>query len=444
MVCELQFISPKLDVEIADAMAIAIAISNPITSCDFRDAQTVMLNLTSEVYGPARCGGKSSRLNKLFKIPTLIHLQLGLSLPRLPIHVSRTYSVLFSQSRKTSDYYYHMYRRYNAFKMKVLGDDTNTGQERIEVIRTGIQNFLSEEKKNTEKQLDNKSEAPLTDTGGQSNTSESLQQRNISSPATVEDILDATPLTGNNPLPILVDSVKKKKMTKKRKSYSVKELKLSYALELTKQRGKYTKDKKNNRPISRIIEEMIGGKLVELVMKQGKYNGTINGKLYLSIRTGIFIQDLICNCGCSLEKMPIIVSTVIRMLFGNVDAASMKKIVKCTKTYTTSSERSAALVKENTSSAFLIRDNESSILNAYLIVDVTNKGNKNLVAKLYNYGDGIVRLGALNLDNTGTKYNIINGHSTKSQAFSLMVHPSLFLCALRPQQHMVLVFNTDC
>ena len=228
MVCELQFISPKLDVEIANAMAIAIAMSNPITHCDFRDAQTIMLDLTSEVYGPARCGGKSSRLSKLFKIPTLVHLQLGLSLPRLRIHVSRTYSVLFSQSRKTSDYYYHMYRRYNAYKMKVLGDDTNIGQERIEVIRTGIQNFLSEERTNTEKQLDNNSEAPLTYTDGQSKTFECLQQRNISSPATVEDIMVAIPLIDNNPLPILVDSVKKKKM-KKRKSYSVKELKLSYA-----------------------------------------------------------------------------------------------------------------------------------------------------------------------------------------------------------------------
>jgi hypothetical protein len=153
---------------------------------------------------------------------------------------------------------------------------------------------------------------------------------------------------------------------------------------------------------------MIGDKLVDLVIKQSKYYDIINGKLCLSIRTGIFIQDLISNCGCSLEKMPIIIGTVLRMLFGNIDAMSMKKIVKCTKTYTTSSERSAALIREQSSSTFIIRNNESSILNAYLIMDATNKGNKNLVAKLYNYvrGDGVVRLGALNLDNTGTNYNM--------------------------------------
>ena len=70
---------------------------------------------------------------------------------------------------------------------------------------------------------------------------------------------------------------------------------------------------------------MIGDKLVELVMKQSKYYDIINGKLCLSIRTGVFIQDLISNCGCNLEKMLIIIGTVLRMLFGDIDVVSMKK-----------------------------------------------------------------------------------------------------------------------
>ena len=54
MVSELRFISPKLDKEIANIMAIAIAMSSSVTHCDFRDAQTIMLDLTIEVYGVDR------------------------------------------------------------------------------------------------------------------------------------------------------------------------------------------------------------------------------------------------------------------------------------------------------------------------------------------------------------------------------------------------------
>ena len=64
MVSELRSISPKLDEEIANAMAIAIAMSSPATHCDFRDAQTIMLDLTSEVYGVDRRDGKSNRLTR--------------------------------------------------------------------------------------------------------------------------------------------------------------------------------------------------------------------------------------------------------------------------------------------------------------------------------------------------------------------------------------------
>ena len=117
---------------------------------------------------------------------------------------------------------------------------------------------------------------------------------------------------------------------------------------------------------------------------------------------------MISNCGCSLEKMPIIIETVLKMLFGDIDKISIKKIVKASSTYSNSAERTAALVKRMSSDHFLVRDNNSTILNSCIIMDATNKGNKSLVAKLYNYvcNDGIVRLGAFNVDNTGMKQNI--------------------------------------
>jgi hypothetical protein len=284
--------------------------------------------------------------------------------------------------------------------MKVLGDDTNVGEELIELIRNNIQNLLAEEREIIALRRNGNIVSETTTLG-------SLQQLGISVPAMV-GVLNAPLLTDPIDTSVLTNSAKKTNSIKKRNRSSIKEVTLSYELKKMKQKENYRKKIYIRRPINQIIEEMIGDKLVDLVIKQSKYYDIINGKLCLSIRTGIFIQDLISNCGCSLEKMPIIIGTVLRMLFGNIDAMSMKKIVKCTKTYTTSSERSAALIREQSSSTFIIRNNESSILNAYLIMDATNKGNKNLVAKLYNYvrGDGVVRLGALNLDNTGTNYNM--------------------------------------
>ena len=45
-------------------MAIAIAMSSPITYCDFRDAETIMHDLRSVVYGSVHRDGKSNRLKR--------------------------------------------------------------------------------------------------------------------------------------------------------------------------------------------------------------------------------------------------------------------------------------------------------------------------------------------------------------------------------------------
>lgn len=97
------------------------------------------------------------------------------------------------------------------------------------------------------------------------------------------------------------------------------------------------------------------------------------------------------------------------MLFGDVDERSIRSIVKATSTYSNSAERTAALVKRMSCGHFLVRDNASAILNSYLIINATNKGNKSLVAKLFNdvCADGIVRLGSSNVDNTVIKHDIV-------------------------------------
>ena len=103
------------------------------------------------------------------------------------------------------------------------------------------------------------------------------------------------------------------------------------------------------------------------------------------------------------------IEIVLKMLFGDVDERSIRSIVKATSTYSNSAERTAALVKRMSSSHFLVRDNASTILNSYLIMNATNKGNKSLAEKLFNYvcADGIMRLGSSNVDNTGIKHDIV-------------------------------------
>ena len=227
MVSELQFIPPKLDEDIANAMAIAIAMSSPITYCDFRDAETIVHDLTGLVYGSVRRNGKSNRFKQVFTIPNLAHLQLGLSLHCLREYISRTHTVLFLQSRKKSDFFHYLHRQYNAYKTKVLGDDTNVGEELIELIRNNIQNLLAEEREIIALQRNGNNVGETTTLG-------SLQQLDISVPAMV-GVLDALLLTDPNDTSVLTNSAKKTNSMKKRNRSSIKEVTLSYELKKLKQ-----------------------------------------------------------------------------------------------------------------------------------------------------------------------------------------------------------------
>lgn len=108
--------------------------------------------------------------------------------------------------------------------------------------------------------------------------------------------------------------------------------------------------------------------------------------------------------------MSLMIELVLQMLFGDIDKDSLKQIAKAPVTYSRASERTAVIIRSVSTSRFLIRNNELSILNAYLIMDATNKGNKSLVAKLFNYisYDGVVRLGSFTMDNTGEFHFHVN------------------------------------
>ena len=168
----------------------------------------------------------------------------------------------------------------------------------------------------------------------------------------------------------------------------------------------YIRKKENKRkeePTINVEKIAMGEKLTQLVAEAGVFTEIINGKETLSILTGLLIQDLRSNCGCSLTKMPIIISTVLTMFFGLVDVESFTSLLRSSDTYSLASERTAELVIYNGKRRFIDRLAEDAILNAYLILDASNKKNKGLVAKPINYvsNDGVVRLGSLQIDNTG-------------------------------------------
>ena len=266
--------------------------------------------------------------------------------------------------------------------MKVVGDDTNVGQEHIENIKNNINKFLADER------------LFFPNSSADCIPSSPARLKNISSPIVNQLI------TPNNVETLRV--IRKRSSSCNRSS--IKENKRSSVLKRLRSQLQYSQSKNSSKG-SALKEESIGEILNKLIATQDEYYKIINGKSCMSVRTGLHVQDMISNCGCSLEKMPIIIETVLKMLFGDIDETSIKKIVKASSTYSNSAERSASLVKKMSSDHFLVRDNNSTILNSYLIMDATNKGNKSMVAKLYNYvsNDGIARLGAFNVDNTGMK-----------------------------------------
>ena len=52
----------------------------------------------------------------------------------------------------------------------------------------------------------------------------------------------------------------------------------------------------------------------------------INNKECMLIISGIIIGDLISTCGSSMEKLPLIIESVLNLLFGKIDLESINLI----------------------------------------------------------------------------------------------------------------------
>jgi hypothetical protein len=153
------------------------------------------------------------------------------------------------------------------------------------------------------------------------------------------------------------------------------------------------------------IEESIGSKLLNLIKEVGSYTEQINGEECMSIVSGLLIQDLISNCGCSVEKLPMIIGTVLTTLLGELDEETYSTIVKSHNTYALASERTALLAVLEVRKRFVDREAENRVLYAWLILDASNKKGKGCVGKIVIIVgfDGVVRQLALRLDTTVTK-----------------------------------------
>jgi hypothetical protein len=88
----------------------------------------------------------------------------------------------------------------------------------------------------------------------------------------------------------------------------------------------------------------IGNKVAQLIAEAKVYTENVNGEECVSIVSGLHIQDLISNSGCSVEKSPMIIGTVVSMLFGEIGDANYSAIVKSHNTYAIASERTSLLI----------------------------------------------------------------------------------------------------
>jgi hypothetical protein len=149
----------------------------------------------------------------------------------------------------------------------------------------------------------------------------------------------------------------------------------------------------------------IGNKVAQLIAEAKVYTENVNGEECVSIVSGLHIQDLISNAGCSVEKLPMIIGTVVSMLFGDIGDANYSAIVKSHNTYAIASERTSLLVVTEISKRFIDRTADDRVMYSTLILDASNKKGKGCVGKIVIFVgiDGVVKQLALRLDTTVTK-----------------------------------------
>lgn len=105
-------------------------------------------------------------------------------------------------------------------------------------------------------------------------------------------------------------------------------------------------------------QEQVAELVLEAVKKAGVLTSKLHGKDTLSVSAGLLVQDLISNGNVPIEKLPIVVTDVVTMIFGVLPASALDVVVKASSTYTVSAERTMDLIKKD--GARLFTDGEGN------------------------------------------------------------------------------------
>lgn len=145
----------------------------------------------------------------------------------------------------------------------------------------------------------------------------------------------------------------------------------------------------------------------------------MRGQETLTFHSGFAVQRLLSLGGCSNEKLPMIIATVLQMFFGNLDKAIFNKLVKSSPTYGTASDRVMHVFTLDAARVWGSADvsPEEAVLQAALCMDASNKSSKDMVIKLISYTNGVdeVRLKALKTDIVHSKKSLLGAdHTYKS------------------------------
>jgi hypothetical protein len=162
----------------------------------------------------------------------------------------------------------------------------------------------------------------------------------------------------------------------------------------------------------------VAGLVQEAVKSADVLKSKINYQQALSLHTGMLVQSLRSMCNVSLEKMPLVIATVLTMLFGLLPLALFKSLVPASSTLDASANRASHYLGERVTRLFT-SDLPVAFICATLILDASNKGEKDLVCKVV-VGlcyDLVVRYTLLNTDRTITSKSLGGSHLTTESLY---------------------------
>lgn len=101
------------------------------------------------------------------------------------------------------------------------------------------------------------------------------------------------------------------------------------------------------------------------------FRESINGVKLLALASGLFLSDLNSNCNVALEQLPMVLTNVLHLWFGEVDERVMKILFPCSELCSIAIERSHHASHDTKKTTLA-----TSITCATLLIDESNKSNK--------------------------------------------------------------------